>query len=122
MSIVPAAGFARSSGTVTAPHRTPGGHAVCACAAAPSTRPQSSSVHVAASATAALRASLRGERDMPMTPFVVAMAARRRSDRERLAQRPYGDLQPAGSRRILLVRGDPLDRPDAPTAQGASQG
>jgi hypothetical protein len=32
---VPADGLARSSGTVTVPHRTPDGHAACARAAVP---------------------------------------------------------------------------------------
>src|SRR3954465_11991246 len=76
MSIVPAAGFARSSGTGTVPHCTPGGHAVCACATPASAKPQHTNVHAAASALAALRANLRGDRGIPMTPFVVATPAR----------------------------------------------
>jgi len=73
--MVPAAGFPRSSGTGTASHRTPGGHAVCACATPANVSPQNSTMHAMASAPAALRANLPGERDIAMTPFVVTTPA-----------------------------------------------
>src|SRR4051794_11929666 len=70
MSTGPADGFVRSSGTVTLPHRAPSGHGVSACAAVLRARPPSRSVHVAASALAALRMRLAG-RSMRVLPFVV---------------------------------------------------